>query len=162
MFIPLTASGLFASHGGTATATLIKSGDRKGAEIYLMTADIGTVLWFLSITCLCFSIMNFYLRIFRFEDRFERNARIMLGFSGAWGVTSCLASIMNCMPPSNFWKMKDLDKCGNYNVFILCSAIFEIIITALILVLPIKPVMRLSVSRQTRISIAGMFLLGTL
>jgi len=124
--------------------------------------DISTILWFLSVTCICFSIINFYLPIFRFETRFILKSWILLVFAGAWGVASAIATILNCVPPSNFWKMKDMDKCGDFNLLIFLSALFEIFITAGILVLPIKPVIGLTLSRQTRASIMGIFLLGAL
>src|SRR6187549_302654 len=99
---------------------------------------------------ICCSIISFYLRIFAIQHHFRRKAWVLYLLSGAWGIGSGIGSILLCIPPSNFWKMKDLDKCGSYNTFSISTSLLEIAITLAILALPVKPVMSLTLSLRTR------------
>jgi hypothetical protein len=67
-----------------------------------------------------------------------------------------------CTPPSNLWNLKDLDKCGNYNAFMLCIGILEILLLMAILLLPVKPILGLNLSLGIRVSILSTFLVGSL
>lgn len=125
-------------------------------------SDVNSTLWHPCVMCICFSIICFYLRIFRLESGFVRNSWILFCLIGAWGIGSAIGGFLLCIPPSNFWKMKDLDKCGSYIVFVLANGILEIFITIGILALPVRPVLKLSLSLRSRLSILAIFLLGAL
>ncbi|KAF1949996.1 hypothetical protein CC80DRAFT_598433 [Byssothecium circinans] len=151
---------LFRSHGGAPAAVLLKHGERDRLEDYLLITDINAAMWYPAVACICVSIVCFYLRIFRHETNFVLIAWILMGLSAAWATGSALGSILLCLPPSDFWKMRNLEKCGSYNTVLLSSSIFEILITTGILALPIRPIMKLTMGIRTRLSILGVFLLG--
>lgn len=58
--------------------------------------------------------------------------------------------------------MINLSKCGDYQTYLLVTSVLEIVITAAILALPVRPVLRLSLQMSTRLSILAIFLLGAL
>ncbi|KAF2022425.1 hypothetical protein BU24DRAFT_447199 [Aaosphaeria arxii CBS 175.79] len=151
---------LFKSRGGTPAAVLLKAGERDRVEHYLLITDINAMMWYPAVACICVSIVCFYLRIFRHETNFLLFSRILMGLITLWALGSALGSILLCIPPSNFWKMRDLDKCGSYNTVVLSSSIAEIIITTAILALPVRPIMKLTLGLRTRLSILTIFLLG--
>ncbi|KAF2728789.1 hypothetical protein EJ04DRAFT_556513 [Polyplosphaeria fusca] len=156
----LTVWGFVKSHGGMALPALIKGHDMKAAQAYLIGEDFGSMLWHGSITCILLSVLCFYLTIFQFETNFRFYIYGLFTLSVMWGIASMLSGILLCIPPSNFWKLKDLDKCGSYNEYLLAVSVSELIITTAILALPVRPVLKLNLDLRTRLSILGVFFLG--
>ncbi|KAF2266739.1 hypothetical protein CC78DRAFT_614913 [Lojkania enalia] len=152
--------GYAITDGGVSLPLLLKHGNRKAAEDSLLAGDIGSALWHAAIACVCLSVLCFYLRIFEFEDRFRYYVYVLFALSVAWGIAAVVANFLLCIPVSNFWKMIDLDKCASYNTYLLATSILEILITAAILSLPIRPVMKLNLDLRTRLTVLGIFLLG--
>jgi hypothetical protein len=170
------------SHGNILI--VVQKGDRAGAYNYLLVRkhspsiavleteqhlltlrkvqSICAIFNVISLAFTCFSVICLYIRLFGLDDKFLRNARILIAISASWGVGSALGALFICTPPSNLWNLKDLDKCGDYNVFMLCIGILEILLLTSILLLPVKPIIRLNLALHTRVSILATFLVGSL
>lgn len=79
-----------------------------------------------------------------------------------WWLAATLANIFSCMPVELLWDLSLDGRCFNFNIFWFCVGILETIIDITILVLPIKMVMGLQLSRRNKIVLSGIFLLGGL
>jgi len=174
-------AGFATSGGEMALPGLIKGNNLQGAKNFLLVRfnicirtsnfhiltcfeaqDLGSMIWHGTISCICLSILCFYLRIFEFEDNFQNYAYGLFILCSLWGIGSMASGFLLCSPPSNFWNMKDLGKCQNYNTYLLVTSILEIVLTSAILALPIKPILRLNLDLRTQLTILGIFLLGGL
>jgi hypothetical protein len=122
----------------------------------------GNTFWHLAEACICASILCFYLKIFEHQTGFRRQVYCLFAYTAVWGLAAGLGEILLCVPPSNFWNMKDLDKCGSFNNYLLGTAVTEIVLVSLIFVLPIRPVLGLRMDLKKKLSVLGIFLLGSL
>jgi hypothetical protein len=69
-----------------------------------------------------------------------------------------------CRPLNTWWTnpLEAPNKCINYPLFFLISTSLEIGLDTLILVLPIKQIMRLNLPMGTKLPLATVFLIGGL
>ena len=85
----------------------------------------GNTLWHTAEACICASILCFYLTIFEHQFGFRLQVNILFVYTAVWGIAAGLGEILLCVPPSNFWNMKDLNKCGKFMNYILATAVTD-------------------------------------
>ena len=87
-------------------------------------------------------------------------AILVIGF---W-IGCTVADLLNCIPIEWTWRnsLADPRYCFNYNIFWLASGIVEAIIDFLILMMPIKVILGLQLSRSKKVAVLAVFLLGIL
>lgn len=122
------------------------------------------ILYFFQMTLLKLTLLFFFLRIF--PKTIIRNLlKGTIIFTVLYGLTFVLVAIFQCKPISHYWLNWDLEhdgKCINVNALAWSHAIISIVLDAWMLVLPLYEVFRLQLSWRKKISVAIMFLVGTL
>ena len=104
-----------------------------------------------------------YYRIFSIDISFRRQSWILGAVIFSFWLASTIATLVNCRPLKYSWIGLSLEEyCFNYNVFWMATGAVEVVIDTAILILPIRMVLRLQLSRTTKASIILVFLLGGL
>ncbi|KAI3321063.1 hypothetical protein HD806DRAFT_211358 [Xylariaceae sp. AK1471] len=123
---------------------------------------IATVIYFTIVSATKLSILFMYQRLFWINTSFRRQvivvSVIVLGF---W-IGTTVSNLLNCIPIEWSWRnsLDDPRYCFNYNNFWLASGVVEAIIDIIIIVMPIRVVLKLHLDKSKKIAIAGVFLLG--
>lgn len=123
---------------------------------------VGTTLYYTSTSTTKLSILFMYKRLFAVNGLFHRRfwilAIVLMGF---WLGTT-IANLCSCVPLHEFWMPRDPASCFNFNVFWLVAGILEAILDVIILVLPLRIVYGLKLSKRKKIALVGVFLFGAL
>lgn len=109
------------------------------------------------------SVVALYLRIFstRVFSIFQVIGKIMVGVIAVWAISFFFASIFQCVPVTALVGLVEGEKCVNIDVFYNAGCYTDIVVDFLILALPIPKVLKLRLSLRQRLSILGIFFLGT-
>ena len=107
------------------------------------------------------SLLCLYRRIFAVQS-FKRMSLLVGLLVVLWWLAATLANIFSCRPAELLWDLSLEGRCFNFNLFWFSIGIIETIIDIIILLLPIKMVMGLQMSRRNKIVLSLVFLLGGL
>lgn len=126
---------------------------------------IAEILYFFQMTLLKLTLLFFFLRIF--PKTIIRNLlKGTIAFTILYGLTFVVVAIFQCHPISHYWNKWDKEhndgKCVNVNALAWSNAIISIVLDIWMLVLPLYEVFRLQLSWRKKMSVAIMFLVGTL
>lgn len=121
---------------------------------------ITTIL--LSSYFLKISICLFYRRVLS-DVVYRTSAYILIGVSTLWIIATEVSNLVTCVPIRKRWHLEMPYTCPvNFNVMYLATGCIETVIDAAILVVPIRVVLRSQMSLHTRLTVVGIFLLGSL
>jgi hypothetical protein len=126
---------------------------------------IAEILYFFQMTLLKLTLLFFFLRIF--PKTIIRNLlKGTIAFTILYGLTFVVVAIFQCHPISHYWIKWDKEhndgNCVNVNALAWSNAIISIVLDIWMLVLPLYEVFRLQLSWRKKMSVAIMFLVGTL
>lgn len=108
------------------------------------------------------SLVLLYLRIFVTET-FQRVGRAYLAVIIAWTIASVLVTILQCVPVEASWNKKIVDKkCVDKNTWWYAFAAINTVTDILIVILPIRPILNLKLSKPDRVGLLCVFGLGAL
>jgi hypothetical protein len=108
------------------------------------------------------SLVLLYLRIF-ITKTFQRVGRGYLVVIIAWTIASVLVTILQCIPIKASWDKKIVDKkCVDKNSWWYAFAAINTVTDFLIVILPIRPILNLKLSKQDRIGLLCVFGIGAL
>lgn len=108
------------------------------------------------------SILLLYLRIF-VRKYFRRLCYVSLFIVITWSFGSVMATVLQCLPISASWnKAVPNSRCIDSDVFWISYGILNIVTDVVILLLPVREVIRLQVPRREKIGLLVVFLLGAL
>jgi len=105
------------------------------------------------------SILLLYLRLF-VQKPFRIICWVLMGFVGAFGVSTLGASIFQCMPITRSWNKAIKGNCINTTEFWYANAAFSILGDIIILVLPMPVIYQLRLRLNQKISLMAVFALG--
>ena len=160
----------------TLTSIGVKSDPNGGADIdrnspsfdyiphitYLKISFIAAVLYFSVVTAIKISILLMYRRIFSI-DSFRLHSLIVGFIVAVWWLVGTIATIVSCIPINKLWIGPMVQGgCFDFNIFWMAMGAVELVIDTLILLLPVQVIMGLRMSRQQKILLVGIFLLGGL
>lgn len=80
----------------------------------------------------------------------------------AWWISFFIAIIFSCYPVQGFWDRSIDAKCFNENNFSYAITSTELVTNILMLVLPIPWLLKLHLPRGKKITLFGIFMLGSL
>lgn len=108
------------------------------------------------------SIAVFFLRLSP-----ERNFRLVVygicGFILIYGTVNTVMVIFSCSPVKALWDLNvENPKCIDRTLVLLVLSIFNIFTDFLVLLLPIRIVLPLSMPRRQKVGLMGIFMSGTL
>ncbi|CAD0020580.1 unnamed protein product [Aureobasidium pullulans] len=120
------------------------------------------IFYFASLTATKISILAFFLRVFP-QQQFRKIIYGVIGICVAYGLSFVLATTFQCNPVPYSWKQLDSTyqgSCNNIHLQGWMSAIFNIIIDLIILILPLKELYALQTSLKKKLMVMVMFSLG--
>ena len=106
-------------------------------------------------------ILSFYRRIFAVAE-FKILSSIVVAVVIAWWIAIVLVSIFSCHPINGFWDATVKPRCINTEAFFVGNAVPNIVTDIIILLLPIRMIWRLHVSRDQKLALSFVFMLGGL
>ncbi|MCJ1385608.1 hypothetical protein MMC17_008731 [Xylographa soralifera] len=121
----------------------------------------GEIIYFISLPIIKLSILFLYHSLF--PGKVMTIAINVVGLTIImWGTSGVLVAIFSCNPISGFWDvtMSPAPICIDDTKFFLGTSIPNILTDVATLCLPIGRVWKLQMSRQTKIAISSIFLLG--
>ncbi|KAK1590383.1 CFEM domain-containing protein [Colletotrichum navitas] len=124
---------------------------------------LGELFYFAALTATKLSILFFMLRVFGMDRTFRRLVYGAMALCLAYGIAFVTCTALQCMPVSYSWEQIDSKKVGKCNDIHLqgwMSAICNIVIDILILVLPLKKLAALQMKLKKKLMITFMFSLG--
>lgn len=125
---------------------------------------IGELFYFAAQSMNKISILVFLLRVFQHND-LNRAIWATIGLCAAYAVSFFFATLFQCAPINHAWMQLEEwhhGQCNNIHLQGWMSAIVNIIIDIIILVLPLYELYKLHVSMQKKLMLMIMFSLGIL
>ncbi|KAL4959826.1 CFEM domain-containing protein [Aspergillus stella-maris] len=119
-------------------------------------------LYVASIALSKISMLLLYLRLFP-THKLRLVIKIILGFTILWGIVILLVNVFACQPISYFWNMWDGEhkgKCLDAAQLLWAHAIINIVLDAVIIVLPQPALFNLQTSMKRKLWLAFMFSAG--
>lgn len=108
------------------------------------------------------SMILLYLRIF-VGTRFRRACFVSLAIVACWSIGSIVSTILQCIPIEASWNTSTQDKvCTNSDAAWYQYGILNILTDAMILALPIFPILKLQLGRREKIGLLFVFLIGAM
>lgn len=110
------------------------------------------------------SICLFYRQLFS-AAVYRKASLILIGLSTAWIIATEISNLVTCIPVSARWHI-ERQRPGtckvNFNTMYLLTGCIETVLDATVLAVPVRVVLKLQMSMKTRLTVAGIFLLGGL
>ncbi|KAK1981520.1 CFEM domain-containing protein [Colletotrichum cereale] len=136
---------------------------QKQIENVLFYYYLGELFYFAALTATKISILFFMLRVFSMDKTFRHLVYGTMALCLAYGIAFITCTALQCMPISYSWEQIDSKKVGKCNDIHLqgwMSAICNIVIDVVILVLPLKKLSELQMKLKKKLMIMFMFSLG--
>ncbi|KAK8095686.1 cfem domain-containing protein [Apiospora kogelbergensis] len=134
----------------------------QNIENVLFLYYLGEIFYFAALAVNKISILIFILRVFP-DQSFRRIVYGVIGLTAAYGISFVVATMLQCQPLNYSWKQIDSTiqgKCNNIHLQGWMSAILNIVVDLIILVLPLKQLYALQTNLKKKIMIMVMFSLG--
>ena len=129
---------------------------------YLKISFIAATLYFSVVTAIKISILIMYRRIFSVPS-FRLQSRFLDAAVIVWWLAGTIATIVSCLPVERLWIGPSTGGyCFNFNMYWMAMGAIELVIDSVILILPVRMILKLQLSQRNRILLIGIFLLGGL
>lgn len=106
-----------------------------------------------------FTVLVLYWRIFP-TTAMRRAIYILGGMTAGWWVAIQLVTIFQCEPISKAWETSLEGHCINQLLFYAWNSVPNCVLDFLIVLLPMREILRLQTTFGQKVGIAGTFLLG--
>jgi len=107
-----------------------------------------------------------YLGIFGINIVFRRCTYVLLVVAALWGISTGLVAIFQCHPIAAAYDMKLQQmkgtKCIHLTQYLVSTSILNVVVDAVILVLPLRILWTLQLRTSRKVSLSFVFLLGIL
>ena len=120
------------------------------------------LIWAASIPLIKVSILLLYVRIFGRQRYFRFTAYGLGLFTICWSIMVILVCAFQCQPVQYIWDKSIDGTCINALEFFVVGSTIDVVTDFAILLLPLPSVVRLQLSVFQRVSLVGIFLLGSL
>ena len=83
----------------------------------------------------------------------------------SWCMAATFAVVFKCKPIHIAWTIDPvelMEHCDDYNAYLIATSVINVILDFWILALPLSIVWALQMSRRSKASLSGIFLLGAL
>ncbi|GAP93174.1 putative integral membrane protein [Rosellinia necatrix] len=108
------------------------------------------------------SILLSYKRIFGHNRTTLVHIYIMMGLVMSWGVAVFFTVVFQCSPVDKAWQPQKPGSCINLIAFLWGNSVSNFIIDWLILLVPVRPVLKLHMPKSQKLVVGGAFALGIL
>ncbi|CAI6099867.1 unnamed protein product [Clonostachys chloroleuca] len=133
-------------------------------DIHYTKLSFGaTSIYFTTVSATKLSILLMYNRIFSISHSFRRQILLLTLLTAAFWMATTISNCLNCIPLEYVWINAKADPryCINYNLYWMGCGLAECAIDILILLVPVRTISSLKLSRSKKIAVAGVFMLGT-
>ena len=120
---------------------------------------VGQLLWVTSVTFIRASVLSLYIRIFRTAS-FRATCYIVQGFNLANYVAVVLSCCLICQPFAFLWDQSLNGFCGNQKSLDLFIGVFNLVMDATTVALPMPVLWGLQTSVKKKLIVAVMFSMG--
>ncbi|KAF2791700.1 hypothetical protein K505DRAFT_219712, partial [Melanomma pulvis-pyrius CBS 109.77] len=130
---------------------------------FLFYFFIGEIAYLEGMGILKIAILWFLLSIFP-DKQFRKYVYIVIGLCLAYCITFLFATIFQCTPVTYTWTQWDglhPGKCNNIHIQGWMSAIINIVLDVIVMVLPLRQLSRLVMNWKKKAAVMSMFLVGT-
>ncbi|KAK8083846.1 hypothetical protein PG996_002627 [Apiospora saccharicola] len=134
----------------------------QNIENVLFLYYLGEIFYFAALAVNKISILIFILRVFP-DKNFRRVTYGVIGLCSAYGIAFVFATMFQCQPINYSWKQIDSTvpgKCNDIHLQGWMSAILNIVVDLVVLILPLKQLYALQTNLKKKIMIMIMFSLG--
>ncbi|KAK4504020.1 hypothetical protein PRZ48_004935 [Zasmidium cellare] len=107
-------------------------------------------------------VLLMYQRLFGIERKLTIAVKVVAAIVIAWWIGVEVATLLQCQPIDKFWNYQKEGHCLNIIALFEGSAIPNVIIDVIILLLPQPILWKLRMSMSNKIALCGIFLLGAL
>ncbi|KAJ8117815.1 hypothetical protein OPT61_g1079 [Boeremia exigua] len=155
-----------------AVFTFILAENGLGRDMWTLEADqitnvlhffyMGEIFYVLALGISKISILCFYLRVFP-DKHFRRIIYAVMGLSVAYTVAFFFATTFQCIPVSYAWNQWDglhRGMCNNIHLQGWIAAGINIVLDAIVMVLPLKHLAELNMSFRKKALVMAMFSVG--
>lgn len=118
-------------------------------------------LFGLTVTASKLSILSLYRQIF-VAKRFQQVNLVIGCLCILWWMIFTIVCLNLCRPVRKFWQFEIPGHCLNLNQYILGFNIVDVFLDASIMILPIKPILGLQMSKSRKTQLCMIFLVGGL
>ncbi|KAI1141493.1 hypothetical protein F5Y05DRAFT_372745 [Hypoxylon sp. FL0543] len=122
---------------------------------------IVDICWVTLVTLIKFSILHFYLKIFR-QPTFVRAVYATMGLCMGFWFGAFFATVLFCNPPKKQWLPDTPGHCGDSNLLYVSCASTDLGIDVIIIMLPMVPLWGLQLPRAKKIALTFVFGMGFL
>ncbi|MCJ1422834.1 hypothetical protein MMC29_000714 [Sticta canariensis] len=133
----------------------------ENIPLYLKCLFAYELIYASAILTIKLCILSFYRRIFAVAE-FKILSSIVVAVVIAWWIAVVLVSIFSCHPINGFWDATVKPRCINTEAFFVGNAVPNIVTDIIILLLPIRMIWRLRVSKDQKLALSFVFMLGGL
>lgn len=146
---------------GSTEVSVIKTKGSNAIMVCLKLVIATDLSYGLSTPLIKLAVLGFLRRVFP-TPAMRLGCYVLGGMSISWGVAIVITTCLQCTPIARFWDQTIAGRCIDYMAFYEYSGIVNCIIDGLTIMLPIREVLRLQMSRGRKLALCGVFLLGTL
>lgn len=132
--------------------------------IYTKLNYVASILYFTITSGTKLSILLMYNRLFSADSSFRRQVIVAVVIVVGFWISTTVADLLDCIPMEYTWinSHDDPRYCFNYTAFWMASGIAEALIDVMIIVMPIRVVIRLQMNKSKKIAVTAVFMLGIL
>ena len=150
-------------NGGEAIDNNSPSSDYTPHISYLQLSFVDSILYFSMTSTIKLPILLMYHRIFSVDPSFYLHSLLVGVFISVFWLATTIATLPNCIPLEYSWiGLSDPNHCFNYNIFWMVTGALEGVIETVILALPMRMMFGLQLSRERKVFLLLIFLLGGL
>ncbi|KAH8700939.1 hypothetical protein BGW36DRAFT_406079 [Talaromyces proteolyticus] len=144
--------------GVKALSAITNGAEDPNYQTYAKFIYIYGPFYFPAIGITNISVLLLYRRIFE-TSWFSRISLYFIIVQALWTIAGTIVQIWVCNPPSSWWTSPK-PTCILYGIFWLTMMLIELLLECLMLILPVNEVRKLQLSKNRKIIVAGIFLLG--
>lgn len=112
------------------------------------------------ITSIKLSVLMFYVRIFHKIRSYRIAFWVMGAIIVSWDIAVSMMAIFTCIPVQAAWISSIHGRCLDYQSTFLGTAVSNIIIDVLLLILPMPMLWKLNINTRRKIALVGVFAAG--
>lgn len=131
-------------------------------QTYLQSLFALEVLYTTALALNKLGVLLMYQRLFGIERRLTIAVKVVAATVVAWWFGVEVVTLVQCHPVDKFWSQAKEGSCIDLVTFFEASAIPNVIIDFIILLLPQPILWKLRMSMSNKIALCGIFLLGAL
>ncbi|KAI2621588.1 hypothetical protein GGR54DRAFT_646914 [Hypoxylon sp. NC1633] len=117
---------------------------------------VFNLIWPLPMGFIKLSIARLFQHIF-ITRKFQIAGYIVIGLSTCWIIQTVLIGILICQPVERNWNPEAPGSCGDHHAALASVAGVNVLTDLMLLLLPIKPLMTLQITRRQKITLATIF-----